>query len=262
MMRPRVIPVLLLRGEGLVKGIQFKDYKYVGDPMNAVKIFDQKEVDELLFLDITATQENRTPRLEYIEKIAEECYMPFGVGGGIKTVAQIREILYAGAEKISINTAAVENPSLIQAAAEQFGRQSVVVSIDFKKARWTRSYNVYTHSGTKKTNLDPVEWAVKAAELGAGELLLNSIDRDGTMQGYDLEMTARVAQAVDVPVIACGGAGTLLHLAEAVNEGQASAVAAGSMFVFHGRKRAVLINYPTQAELDTIFGQPQPAPAG
>jgi cyclase len=254
MLRPRVIPILLLRGEGLVKGIQFKDYRYVGDPMNAIKIFNEKEVDELIFLDILATKENRIPRLDYIGKIADECYMPFGVGGGIKNVEEIRRILYAGAEKVSINTAAVENPALIKEAANQFGSQSVVVSIDVKK-RWGGSNNVYTHAGSKQTKLEPVRWAVRAAELGAGEILLNSIDRDGMMQGYDLELIAQVASAVDVPVIACGGAGKVEDLGEAVYRGGASAVAAGSMFVFHGRKRAVLINYPTQEELEDVFGQ-------
>ncbi|MFC1975127.1 AglZ/HisF2 family acetamidino modification protein [Chloroflexota bacterium] len=256
-MRPRVMPVLLLQGDGLVKGIQFTDYKYVGDPMNSVKIFDHKEVDELIFLDITATQENRTPRLEYIEKIAEECYMPFAVGGGIKNVEDIRKILYAGAEKISINTAAVVNPNLIQEAAGLFGSQSVVVSIDYKKERWSKSHFVYTHAGTKKTKLDPVQWSIQVAKLGAGEILLNSIDRDGTMQGYDIEMLAQVSNAVNIPVIACGGAGTIEDLGEAIHSGSASAVAAGSIFVFHGRRRAVLINYPGQDELDRIFGQLQ-----
>lgn len=253
-MRPRVIPVLLLRGEGLVKGIKFKDYRYVGDPINAVHIFNEKEVDELLFLDITATRENRKPGLGFIEKIADECYMPFGVGGGISTVKDIREILFAGAEKVSINTAAVSNPTLISEAASQFGSQSVVVSIDYRK-KGLGNYEVCTHSGTKSTNLEPLEWAIKAAELGAGEILFNCIDRDGTMEGYDIKTLAQITAAVNVPVIACGGAGIVEHLAEAVYEGNASAVAAGSMFVFHGRKHAVLINYPNISELERIFNR-------
>ena len=247
------MPVLLLRGEGLVKGIQFKNYTYVGDPMNAIHIFNEKEVDELVFLDITATQENRAPRLEYIAKIADECFMPFAVGGGIKDVKQIREILYGGAEKVSINTAAVENPTLISEAANLFGSQSVVVSIDYKNT-WPDNKRVFTYSGTKNTKLDPVEWAVRVAELGAGEILLNSMDRDGSMEGYDIETIAQVSSAVNVPVIACGGAGNIEHLGEAVRNG-ASALAAGSMFVFHGQKRAVLISYPTQKELDRVFDQ-------
>jgi cyclase len=251
-MRPRVIPVLLLRGEGLVKGIQFKNHTYVGDPMNAVHIFNEKEVDELIFLDIIATQENRIPHLEYISQIADECYMPFTVGGGIKDVKQIREILSAGAEKVSINTTAMENPTLITEAANLFGSQSIVVSIDYKKP-WLGSKQVFTHSGSRGTKLNPVEWAVNVAEFGAGEILLNSIDRDGTMQGFDLETISQVSNAVNIPVIACGGAWKVEHFDEAVSSG-ASAVAAGSMFVFHGRRRAVLISYPSQNEFDRVFG--------
>ena len=253
-MIPRVIPVLLLRGEGLVKGIRFKNYCYVGDPINAVRIFNEKEVDELFFLDITATRENRRPSLEFIQDIADECYMPFGVGGGIKTIDDIKAILYAGAEKVSINTAAVLNPHLITEASSLFGSQAVVVSIDYR-TRKLGGLEVFTHSGTKGTKLDPVEWAARVAELGAGEILLNCIDRDGKMEGYDLRTISRVAETVNIPVIACGGAGTIEHLAKVVSEGNASAVAAGSMFIFHGRNRAVLINYPNSSELQKIFHQ-------
>jgi len=259
-MRPRVIPVLLLKGEGLVKGTRFKDYAYLGDPINAVHIFDEKEVDELIFLDITATRENRVPGLEYIAGIADECYMPFAVGGGIRNVEQIRALLHAGAEKVSINSAAVEQPDLITEAANLFGSQSVVVSIDVKKGR-ENSYHVYTHAGTKKTQLDPVQWAIRAAELGAGEILLTSIDHDGTMNGYDLNLVQKVSQAVTVPVIACGGAGRVEHFAEVMRHG-ASAVAAGSMFVFHGKRRAVLISYPTEMELQTAIGGQADHPPG
>jgi cyclase len=224
----------------------------VGDPINAVHIFDEKEVDELIFLDITATRENRTPGLEYIATIADECYMPFGVGGGISNIKQIKDILHAGAEKVAINTAAVENPSLITEAAALFGSQSVLVSIDARKGAGN-SWQVYTHSGTRRTDLDPVRWAARAAELGAGEVLLTSIDRDGTMAGYELDLTERVASAVGIPVIACGGAGTVEHFAAAAQRG-AAAMAAGSMFVFHGRKRAVLISYPSAEELQRAFG--------
>ena len=252
MIRPRVITILLLRGEGLYKGIQFKDYKYVGDPINAVKIFNDKDVDELIFLDISATNENRTPRRAVIEKLADDCYMPFAFGGGIKKIEDIREILSAGSEKVSINTAAIENPNLIKEAASIFGSQSIIVSIDYKKER-VGSYRVCTHSGLKKTELNPIDWVIRAAKLGAGEILLNSIDRDGTMQGYDLDMLSRVSKTVSIPVIACGGAGKLNDFHDAVNIGSASAVAAGSMFVFHGRQRAVLISYPDEEELKTIF---------
>lgn len=250
-MRPRIIPVLLLRGEGLVKGKKFRDYVYLGDPINAVHIFDEKEVDELIFLDITATREGRLPSLDYIAGIADECYMPFAVGGGIRSVEQMRAILQAGAEKVSINTAAVENPALISEAADRFGSQSVVVAIDVRKG-WGSAYRVYTHSGATKTALDPVQWAKDAAERGAGEILLTSIDHDGTMAGYDIALVQSVSREVTVPVIACGGAGTIDHFDEAFRHG-ASAAAAGSMFVFHGRRRAVLISYPTEDELQNLL---------
>jgi len=258
-LRPRIIPVLLLKGEGLVKGTKFRDYIYLGDPINAAHIFDEKEVDELIFLDITATRENRVPGLEYIAGIADECYMPFAVGGGIRSVEQIRAILHAGAEKVSINTAAVENPGLISEAADLFGSQSVVVSIDVRKS-WGSFYHVYTHSGMRKTKLDPLQWAKDAARRGAGEILLTSIDHDGTMNGYDLDLIRKVSREVSIPVIACGGAGTVDHFAEVFRHG-AAAAAAGSMFVFHGRRRAVLISYPTEAELQKVFGgQTDPLP--
>jgi cyclase len=251
MLRPRVIPCLLLRGEGLVKGVRFKDYKYVGDPINAVKIFSEKEVDELLFLDISATHENRIPAPDLIQRIADESFMPFGVGGGIRTVQHIRSLLSAGAEKVSINTAAVENPTLITEASEIFGVQSVMVSIDVKR-KWTGAYRVYTHGGAKATKLDPIDWACQVEMLGAGEILLNAIDRDGTMKGYDLNLIKSVANAVNIPLIACGGAGKIQDLHDALHISDASAVAAGSFFVFHGPKRAVLINFPTAAELKTV----------
>jgi cyclase len=256
MIRPRVIPILLLRGEGLVKGIQFKDYKYIGDPMNAVKIFSTKEVDELLFLDIYATSENRCISLDLVRKIADEAYMPFGVGGGIRTVKEIKDLLGAGAEKISLNTSAIENPGLINEAASFSGSQSVVVSIDVKK-NWKGDYLVYSHSGSKSTSLHPVDWAVKVESYGAGEILLNSIDRDGTMKGYDLKLIADVTSAVNIPVIACGGAGSVKDIADAVHTASASAAAAGSFFVFHGPKRAVLINVPSEEELTVLWEKSQ-----
>ncbi len=252
MIRPRVIPILLLRGEGLVKGVQFRDYKYVGDPMNAVKIFSTKEVDELLFLDITATSDGRCIPLDLVRKIADEAYMPFGVGGGIRSVKEIKNLLGAGAEKISLNTTAIENPGLIEEAASFSGSQSVVVSIDVKKS-WKGDYQVMSHSGTMPTHLQPVDWAIKAERLGAGEILINSIDRDGTMKGYDLELITKVVKAVKIPVIACGGAGSVKDLADAVHAAGASAAAAGSIFVFHGPKRAVLINVPSENELHKIW---------
>jgi cyclase len=254
MMRPRVIPCLLLLKKGLVKTIKFKDPVYLGDPINVVKIFNDKEVDELIFLDITATLEGRQPPFEYLAEIASECFMPLGYGGGVHSLEDVRKLLNLGLEKVSINSYAVENRSFIREAADVFGSQSIVVSIDVKKDFFGKE-QVYTHSGKKATGLDPVRFAVEMAEMGAGELLLNSIDRDGTMKGYDLELIKRVSRAVDIPVVACGGAGSVRDLAAAVKEGGASAAAAGSLFVFQGRHRAVLISYPSAQELQDAFGE-------
>ena len=247
MIRPRVIPCLLLKNEGLVKTVKFKDPRYLGDPINIVRIFNDKEVDELIFLDITATVENRPPNFEILGKITSECFMPLGYGGGIRTLEDVRKLLAIGVEKIVLNTSAVENPSLIRAAADYAGSQAVVISMDVKKTMFGK-YEVYTRGGRKATGLDPVKFAVEMEKQGAGELFLNSIDRDGTMQGYDLELVRRVADSVTVPVVACGGAGNIQHLAEAIQAG-ASAAAAGSMFVFQGPLRGVLISYPAQQEL-------------
>lgn len=243
MIKPRIIPVLLLHNNGLVKGIHFRNHKYVGDPINAVRIFNEKGADELFILDISATKRGGIPDPGFIERIANECYMPFGVGGGIHTISEIRQLLRAGAEKVSINTAAIQRPELIKEACEIFGNQSITVSIDVKKT-WRGNYCVYSHSGSKKTSLDPTNWAEKAALLGAGEILLNSIDRDGTGNGYDLELIKKISKAVDIPVIACGGAGNPSHLLQAIEQGGASATAAGSLFVFYGPHRGVLIQYP------------------
>ena len=247
MIRPRVIPCLLLKNDGLVKTVKFKDPKYLGDPINIVRIFNDKEVDELIFLDILATVENRRPNFELLGKITSECFMPLGYGGGIRTLEDVKQLLAMGVEKIVLNTSAVENPSLIRAAADYAGSQAVVISLDVKKTLLGK-YEVYTRGGKKGTGLDPVKFAVEMEKQGAGELFLNSIDRDGTMQGYDLELVRRVADSVTVPVVACGGAGNIQHLAEAIQAG-ASAAAAGSMFVFQGPLRGVLISYPAQEEL-------------
>jgi cyclase len=252
MIRTRVIPCLLLRNLGLVKTVKFKDPKYLGDPINIVKIFNDKEVDELVFLDITATAENKKPPFSMLEKIASECFMPLGYGGGVRSLEDMKTLFNIGIEKVSVNSYAVENPAFIRAAADLFGSQSVVVSMDVKKNRWGK-YEVFTHSGQQATGLDPVKFALEMEKQGAGELLLNSIDRDGTMQGYDLDLIKRVTGAVSVPVVACGGAGNVQDLAAAVKQGGASAAAAGSMFVFQGPHRAVLISYPSPKDLqDTL----------
>jgi cyclase len=251
MLMTRVIPCLLLRNQGLVKTIKFKDPKYLGDPINIVKIFNDKEVDEIVFLDITATLEKKKVNLDLVKNITSECFMPLGYGGGIKTLEDVKTILRMGVEKVIINTNGVENPSFIKEAANFAGSQSVVASIDCKNVRGR--YEVFTHSGTRSTGLDPVTLAVAMEQHGAGELLLTSIDLDGSMQGYDIEMIRKVCNSVSIPVVACGGAGNVKHLTEAVKLGGASAVAAGSMFVFHGSFRAVLISYPSQKELKNAF---------
>ncbi|RLE42911.1 imidazole glycerol phosphate synthase subunit HisF [Candidatus Woesearchaeota archaeon] len=252
MLKIRVIPCLLLKGLGLVKTVQFKNPRYIGDPINAVRIFNEKEADELIFLDITASEERRVISLELVSKIAEECFMPFCVGGGIRTLEDIKQLLGAGAEKVAINTFAIEHPGFIKKASTMFGAQSIVVSIDAKR-RKDGSYEVYTCGGKNPTGLDPLEVALRVEKNGAGEILLNSIDKDGTMEGYDIELIKSVARKLNIPVIACGGAGKLEHFYDAVKNGGASAVAAGSLFVYHGPRRAVLINYPSKEELEKIF---------
>ena len=256
MIIPRIIPCLLLRNKGLVKGIQFKNYRYVGDPMNAVKIFSEKEANELLFLDITATKEKRITPISIIEKIADECYMPFCVGGGIKTIDEIRSLLHAGAEKVSINTAAVKNPALVKEASSIFGSQSIVVSIDVRR-KWNGKYQICANCGTEAAKEDLLDFVVKMENYGAGELLINSIERDGTMDGYDLELIKSVANLVSIPVIACGGAGKMQDIADVIYNANASAAAAGSIFVFHGRKRGVLISYPTKEEAHELLKSSQ-----
>lgn len=251
MLLPRVIPVLLLSGKGLVKGVQFGKHSYIGDPINTVQIFNAKEVDELIFLDITATAEKRITSRDVIQRIADQCLMPFSVGGGIKTIKDIRDILSAGAEKVCLNTAAMENPSIIRQASDIFGRQSIIVSIDVRPNK-KGGYDVYSRCGTKKIGMEPLTVALQMAELGAGEIMLHFIDRDGTMTGYDLPLLKLVCQSVSVPVIACGGAGNLEHLREGISIGMASAVAAGSFFVFQGSRRAVLISYPNKKEMQFI----------
>lgn len=251
MYRPRVIPCLLLKDKGLVKTIKFKDPTYVGDPINAVKIFNDAKADELVFLDITATQENRITDIEVIRNIGEEAFMPFAVGGGINNLEHVMQLISAGAEKVVINTAAVNNPSLLTEASKIYGRQSIIASIDVK--REGGAFAVYTHSGGVKSPMNAMEAAQAAEEAGAGEIMINSIDRDGTQEGYDIELVKLISDSVNIPVIAVGGAGDFDHFADAVHNGGASAVAAGSLFVFIGRKRAVLINYPDSEELEEMF---------
>ena len=252
MLKTRVIPCLLLKGKGLVKTVKFENPKYVGDPINAVKIFNDKEVDELIFLDIEATVEGRKPPVKLISEIASECFMPLSYGGGLRNLDDIKAIFNLGVEKVIINSYAIENPRFINEASKFYGNQSIVVAIDVKRSTKGK-YEIFSRGGKKKTNLDPVEHAMKMETLGAGEIFLNSIDRDGTMEGYDIGLIKEVAESVTIPVIACGGAGRIEHFVEAVKKAGASAVAAGSMFVFHGKHRAVLTTYPSVEELEKAF---------
>lgn len=244
MIRSRVIPCLLLRGHGLVKTRKFKDPVYVGDPVNAVRIFSEKEVDELVILDIDASLEGREPNYELIAEIAGECFMPVAYGGGVRSLAQARRLIRCGIEKVVINSASVESTDFIRSIADVFGSQAVVGSIDARRGL-LGDYRVSVKSGKVETKLKPEEHAATLVEAGVGEIFLNSIDRDGSMEGYDLTLIKRVTTRVNVPVVACGGAGTVEHLRDGLRLGGASAVAAGSMFVFHGKHRAVLINYPS-----------------
>jgi len=253
MLQTRAIPCLLLKGRGFVKTVQFKNPVYLGDPINIVRLFNDKEADELIVLDITAARERRPPPFDFLANLTSECFMPLCYGGGIRTVDDIRTLLSIGIEKVSINTAAVDDPGLVNRAADTFGAQAIVASIDVKGG-WFGKSSVYTNGGRKNTGLDPVSVATEMEKRGAGEILLTSVDRDGMMVGYDLALISRVSSAVSIPVVAAGGAGKHEHLTEAISVG-ASAVAAGSMFVYHGPHRAVLINYPSSAELRRIFGE-------
>lgn len=252
MLRTRVIPVLLLRGESLVKTIRFGRSTYVGDPCNTVRIFNELEVDELVFLDITATREGRLPNLEVLTDIANECFMPLAYGGGIREVEVAKAVHKIGFEKVIVNTAAVEDPELVRRLASEFGSQAVVVSIDVKSDLFGRK-RVFTNAGKKNTGRDPLEWAGEAETLGAGEILLTSIDREGSWTGFDDELVRRVAETVDIPVIANGGAGSVEHIGTVVNQAGASAVGLGSMVVFQKKGMGVLVNFPDRDELTGVI---------
>lgn len=248
MLRPRIIPCLLVKNGGLVKTVQFDNPKYVGDPINAVRIFNEKEVDELFVIDIEATAQNREPNYTLIQNLAAECRMPLCYGGGVKTVEQIQKIVGLGVEKVSISSAAIESPDLIADAAAKVGSQSVVVVLDFKKSGLLRKNEVFTHNGNRKTGLNPVDFAVKVQALGAGEVVINSIERDGVMKGYDLHIIQDIRGSVNVPLTVLGGAGSLQDINNLVQRFGIIGAAAGSLFVFKGKYRAVLINYPSHDE--------------
>lgn len=248
MFRPRVIPCLLLENRRLIKTIQFKNGRYVGDPINTLRIFNEKEVDEIVILDTAATIKKQMPNFDFIAEMASECFMPLAYGGGIQTVESAKRILNLGVEKVIINSQAVREPEFIKKVADVAGSSSVVVSIDAKR-NFLGKYQIFIDGGRKKVSLHPVEFAAQMQLMGAGEILLNLIDRDGMMLGYDLELIKKVVEAVDIPVIACGGGGSIQHFAEVLKSTKVAAVAAGSFFVFHGKHKAVLISYPSNQEL-------------
>lgn len=242
----------MIHNNGLVKSEQFRNYRYVGDPINAVRIFNEKEVDELALIDISATKEKRAPNVARIKEIAGEAFMPLSYGGGITDIRQVADILTAGVEKVIINKAIYARPGLLTEIAKNFGSQSAVASIDVKK-NWLGKYRVFIDNGTRAIQEDVVAYAKKCEQAGAGEVLLNSIDRDGTFQGYDSELIEKVSTQLSIPVIACGGAAGMDDFRNAVLAGKASAVAAGSFFVFQRPHKAVLISYPSQKELEEKF---------
>jgi imidazole glycerol-phosphate synthase subunit HisF len=243
MFRPRIIPVLLLKNLALVKSIQFKNHRYIGDPINAVRIFNDLKADELVVLDIEASKTNRLISLDFVRNVGEEVYMPFAVGGGVKSINDIKAIINAGAEKVVINTYAAQNPNFIKEASEYFGSSAIVVCIDVKKKIF-KGPRTWILGGSRSTPFTPIEFAQLMEKNGAGELIVQSIDRDGTMGGYDIELIKSISTSVSIPVVALGGAGKEEDLREAYQNGYASALAAGSLFVYQGKKRGVLINYP------------------
>ena len=248
MLKPRIIPCLLIKNKGLVKTVRFKDPKYVGDPINAVKIFNEKEVDELIVIDIDATVENREPDFTLIRNLAVESRMPLCYGGGVTTVEQARKIINLGAEKVALSAKVIENPELITDIAKAIGTQSVVVVLDIQKRGLFGKYEIVTHNAKKTTGKNPVEFAKYLEKLGVGEIVINSVDQDGVMKGYDMELISSIRQAVNVPITVLGGAGSLKDIESIIQKFGVIGVAAGSLFVFKGVYKAVLINYPSRLE--------------
>lgn len=252
MLRPRIIPSLLIQDNGLVKTVNFKNPKYVGDPINAVKIFNEKEVDELTIFDIDATVLGKEPNYSLIERLASQSMMPLCYGGGVKTVEQAQRIFSLGIEKIALSSAVLQNPKLITQISDRVGAQSVIVVLDVKK-KLLGGYEVFTHNGKKATGINPFKFVEEAQKLGAGEIVINSIDKDGIMKGYDLDFIAKVREKITLPMTVLGGAGSLDDIEKVIDQHGVIGVAAGSLFVFKGPYKAVLINYPTQIEKNKIF---------
>lgn len=252
MRRYRVIPVLMLHQGGLYKSVNFKNHRYVGDPINAVRIFNDKEVDEMIIVDIDASRENRGPDMNLLSEIAGEAFMPMGYGGGLSNIEQVKQLLYEGYEKAIFNYAAIHDLSLIEETARLFGSSSTVVSIDVAK-NWLGQYKVYEQNGKKAINVSLTDHVKRVVDAGAGEIFISSIDKDGTFGGYDIPLIKQVSSSVKIPVIANGGAATVNDFKIAIEEGGASAVAAGSMFVFKMPHKAVLITYPDAESLSSIL---------
>lgn len=257
MLRPRIIPCLLVRNKGLVKTVKFKDGKYVGDPLNAVKIFNEKEVDELMFLDIDASAENREPDFELIRNIAIESRMPICYGGGVKTVEHAKKIISLGAEKVAISSIALENNEIISAMANAVGTQSVVVVIDVKSTSIFGKREVVTFNGTKNSGINPVDFAIKCEAAGAGEIVINSVDHDGMMNGYDMKLVKEIRDSISLPMTVVGGASGLDDMSELIEKFGVIGAAAGSIFVFKGKYKAVLINYPNIIEKQQALNRSQ-----
>ncbi len=253
MLRPRITPCLLIHDGGLVKTVGFKDPKYVGDPINAVKIFNEKEADELIVLDIDATLNKAEPDFKLIARLAAECRMPLCYGGGVRTVEQAKRIVGLGVEKVALSSAAIDNPDLISRIAEEIGSQSVVVVLDVKKRLLGKEYDIWTHNGHKNTKRAALDMAIEAQSRGAGEVVINAIDNDGRMLGYDIPLASRMRQALKVPMTVLGGAGSLADIGKLIDACGVVGAAAGSLFVFKGAYKAVLINYPNPAQKDDLI---------
>jgi cyclase len=252
MLRPRIIPSLLVHDNGLVKTVNFKNPKYVGDPINAVKIFNEKEVDELAVFDIDATVLGKEPDYVLIKKLANQSRMPLCYGGGVRTVEQAQKIFGLGIEKIALSSAVIENPDLITQIADRVGSQSVIVVMDVKK-KILGGYEIYTHNGKKSTGINPVAFAEKAQKLGAGEIIINAIDQDGVMKGFDMNLIDKISEKISIPITVLGGAGSLQDIKKVMDRHGIIGVAAGSLFVFKGVYKAVLISYPTQKEKEELY---------
>ena len=252
MLRPRIIPSLLVHDNGLVKTVNFKNPKYVGDPINAVKIFNEKEVDELAVFDIDATVLGKEPNYALIEKLANQSRMPLCYGGGVKTIEQAQKIFGLGIEKIALSSAVIQNPKLITEIADRVGSQSVIVVMDIKK-KLLGGYEIYINNGKKATGLNPIKFAEEAQKLGAGEIIINSIDQDGMMKGYDMNLIDKITEKLTIPVTVLGGAGSLQDVKKVIDKQGIIGVAAGSLFVFKGAYKAVLINYPAKKEKEELY---------